>query len=102
MKAGLLAAAIRAGRVIDKRLPSITNPLLIMHGSDDQLTDPEGSRRLYARASSADKTIKIYEGLYHEILNEPARDIVLADIASWLDRHLTTQSAAMTSAAPAR
>jgi acylglycerol lipase len=35
--------------------------------------------------SSADKTLKLYEGLYHEILNEPERETVLADIVGWLD-----------------
>lgn len=85
MPAGLLSALVRAGRVIDRRESSITEPLLIMHGSDDQLTDPDGSRELYTRAASADKTLRIYDGLYHEILNEPERNQVIAHIAGWLD-----------------
>jgi alpha-beta hydrolase superfamily lysophospholipase len=45
-------------------------PVLILHGSDDLLTNPEGSELLYKRAVSRDKTFKKYPGLYHEILNE--------------------------------
>jgi alpha-beta hydrolase superfamily lysophospholipase len=40
------------------------------------------------RVGSADKTLIVYDGLYHEILNEPEQDRVLADIVGWLDKHL--------------
>jgi lysophospholipase len=56
-----------------------------MHGTEDALTDPGGSEHLYARAGSTDKTLKLYEGLHHEILNEPEQDMVIADIVSWLN-----------------
>ena len=85
MPAGTLSAMIRAIRAIEHRMSHATRPLLILHGSEDALTDPNGSRELFRRALSTDKTLEIYEGLYHEILNEPERDDVLADIASWLD-----------------
>jgi lysophospholipase len=42
---------------------------------------------VYELASSDDKTIKRYEGLYHEILNEPERAAVVADMLAWLDAH---------------
>ncbi len=85
MRAGLVAAMIRAVRRIDAGMEDVTLPLLIMHGTADALTQPEGSRELYRRARSADKTLKLYEGLYHEILNEPERAQVVDDIAGWLD-----------------
>ncbi len=66
-------------------MESITVPLLIMHGTGDLLAPPEGSRRLYERAGSRDKTLKLYEGLYHEILNEPEKEQVIADVLAWLD-----------------
>ena len=70
------------------RLPSemsqISIPLLIMQGTDDKLSDPGGSRLLYERAVSKDKTLKLYDGFYHEILNEPGRAQVLADMEAWL------------------
>ena len=63
-------------------------PLLIVHGSADRLTNPEGSKQLYARAGSTDKTFKLYDGLYHEVLNEPEQEQVMADIVAWLDQRI--------------
>ncbi len=64
---------------------SIRLPLLIMHGSEDKLTAVDGSKLLHDKVSSEDKQIKIYEGLYHEILNEPERRSVMVDILLWLE-----------------
>jgi alpha-beta hydrolase superfamily lysophospholipase len=86
---GTAIAMMRAVGMIRKRAPSITAPLLILHGSTDGLADPEGSHWLYEHAGSGDKMRKVYEGLYHEILNEPEKDLVMSDIAAWLDRHTT-------------
>ncbi len=52
------------------------------------MIDPSGAQMLYDRVSSEDKTLKIYDGLYHEVLNEPEREKVLGDIESWLEAHL--------------
>jgi acylglycerol lipase len=68
-------------------IPSITVPLLVQVGTGDQLVPPAASELVYERASSEDKTIKRYDGLYHEILNEPERDAVVADTLAWLDAH---------------
>jgi alpha-beta hydrolase superfamily lysophospholipase len=99
MPAGLVASMIRAGRVMEQRMDTVDGPLLIMHGTEDALTNPEGSRELYRRAASTDKTLKLYEGLFHEILNEPEKDQVLADIAGWLDARTDTSSSSESSAA---
>ncbi len=85
IRAGLAAAMSRAIQRIERDAPSITLPLLIMHGSADALANPAGSIALHERAGSADKTLKLYDGLAHEILNEPEKDQVIADIAAWLD-----------------
>ncbi len=87
MPAALIAAMVRSMKYVDTHTPEITLPLLILHGSADELTSPDGSQRLYDRAGSIDKTLKIYNGLSHEILNEPERALVVEDIAIWLDRH---------------
>jgi alpha-beta hydrolase superfamily lysophospholipase len=87
--AGLAAAMLRASDAIERRAPRIELSLLVMHGSDDLLAAPDASRRLYERATSRDKTLRVYDGLYHEILNEPVQRIVLADIAGWLDARTT-------------
>jgi acylglycerol lipase len=68
-------------------LPRITIPLLVQVGTGDELVPPAASDLVYERASSEDKTIKRYDGLYHEILNEPERETVVADMVAWLDAH---------------
>lgn len=69
------------------RVKKIKLPILIMHGSDDQITSPEGSRFLYEHISSQDKTLKIYDGLLHEIFNEPNADSIYSDVVTWLNSH---------------
>ena len=68
-------------------IPSITIPLLVQVGTGDQLVPPDSSNLVYELAGSEDKTIKHYDGLYHEILNEPEREQVVADTLDWLDAH---------------
>jgi alpha-beta hydrolase superfamily lysophospholipase len=77
----------RAMERIHEGMKALEVPLLIMHGTGDLLADPEGSRQLYGRSGSGDKDLRLYEGLYHEILNEPERAEVLADMVQWLDVH---------------
>ena len=62
----------------------ITIPLLAMHGSADGLTMPDGTIRFHNEASSNDKTLKIYDGLYHELINEPEKAMVINDILTWI------------------
>ena len=59
-------------------------PVLILHGTADRLTQPEGSQDFYDRIESNDKTINFYEGWYHELLNEPEKDIVFEAIRIWI------------------
>jgi len=79
------AASRPAFERVQAEMERITVPLLIMHGTDDLLVPYHGSEILMERASSKDKTLRLYPGLYHEILNEPERLQVLADIVAWLD-----------------
>jgi acylglycerol lipase len=71
-----------------RRLSQIQLPLLILHGEADQLTMPEGSRLIFKRVQSQDKSLKLYQGFYHEILNEPGHEVVLKDMESWISSHL--------------
>jgi alpha-beta hydrolase superfamily lysophospholipase len=71
------------------RLPRLSVPLLLLHGTDDEICAPAGSRMVHDQASSPDKTLRRYQGLYHEVFNEPERDEVLADLVSWLNKHLS-------------
>ncbi len=68
-----------------ENMSSYRSPCLILHGGDDQIVPAESSRNLYNRIASTDKQIKIYEGLYHEILNEPEKETVLTDIHQWIE-----------------
>jgi lysophospholipase len=101
MPAGLIAAMIRGGRYSTHHAGEITLPLLILHGSEDTLASPGASQKLYDAAGSMDKTLKVYEGLYHEILNEPEKDLVIDDIVRWLERQLAKTSTASDPAASA-
>ncbi|MBN2179336.1 MAG: lysophospholipase [Deltaproteobacteria bacterium] len=81
------AEIVRATRIIQERMEEINVPILIMHGTADRLANIEGSKELNERARSADKTLKLYEGLYHEILNEPEKEEVMDDIIEWMNSH---------------
>lgn len=63
-------------------------PIMIVQGGSDKLVDPSGAQLLYDAVSSEDKTIKIYDGLYHEVFNEPEHGQVLDDVKVWLESHL--------------
>jgi lysophospholipase len=58
-----------------------------MHGTKDRLVSAGGSKLLAERIGSVDKTLTLYDGLFHEIFNEPERDQVLDDVVRWLDKH---------------
>jgi alpha-beta hydrolase superfamily lysophospholipase len=59
-----------------------------MHGTEDKATRPDGSQFFYDTAGSADKTLKLYKGHYHDLLNDIDKEIVLADIVSWIDARI--------------
>ncbi|WP_266365410.1 alpha/beta hydrolase [Tellurirhabdus rosea] len=69
-------------------MAAIQLPLLILHGTADKATKPSGSRYFYEQASSADKTLKLYEGHYHDLLNDTDRERVMGDILNWLNHRV--------------
>jgi alpha-beta hydrolase superfamily lysophospholipase len=75
-------------KAIEKTIPplmqTIKLPILIMQGAEDRLSNPEGSKLIFEGVYSSDKTLKRYDGLFHEIFNEPERAIVFADMRQWL------------------
>lgn len=81
-------AMVQAVAYVQRQMENFRLPLLIVQGTADRLVDPEGSKQLYARAQSTDKTLKLYEGLYHEVLNEPEKEQVMADMLAWLEQHI--------------
>jgi alpha-beta hydrolase superfamily lysophospholipase len=86
--AGIGRALLRVGETMPQRAPSLTAPLLVVHGSDDRLIPVEGSRSLVAAVGSSDVELKVYPGLYHEVFNEPEQDQVLDDVVSWINARL--------------
>lgn len=86
--ARLAAEILKATQRVMAEVEEIRLPFIVLQGSEDKLVDPGGARMLYERASSADKTIKIYEKLYHEVFNEPERARVLKDVEDWLAAHV--------------
>lgn len=60
-------------------------PIKIMHGSADVMTAPSGSQLLFDSVGSKDKTLNLYDGLYHEIFNEPEQETIFAELVTWLN-----------------
>jgi acylglycerol lipase len=69
------------------RLAALTLPTLILHGSGDKLVAPAGSQLVADEIGTEDLSVTFYDGLFHEIMNEPEQDTVLDDIVAWLDAH---------------
>ncbi|MTI71045.1 MAG: alpha/beta hydrolase [Firmicutes bacterium] len=63
-------------------------PCLIIHGGNDKIVNKEASENFYNNISSKDKKLKIYDKLYHEILNENIRDEILKDINKWIEQRI--------------
>lgn len=87
--AGLASGLVGAMESYPARLPALTVPVLLQHGSEDRLADVAGSRLIAERAGSTDLTIEVYDGLFHEVFNEPEKDRVLDDLVAWLSPRLT-------------
>jgi acylglycerol lipase len=83
-----VAAFARAGERFEREFGRITLPVLILHGTADKATRPDGSQQFFDEAGSADKTLKLYEGHYHDLLNDLGREQVMDDIAGWIAARL--------------
>ena len=83
-----VASFARAGERFEREFSRITLPVLILHGTADKATRPDGSQQFFDEAGSSDKTLKLYEGAYHDLLNDTDRSIVMSDVTTWIDSHL--------------
>ncbi len=86
--ARLAAEMLKAMQAISGQAARITLPIMIVQGSADRLVNPAGARMLYDAVGSVDKEIKIYDGFYHEVFNEPEHEKVLREVETWLEAHL--------------
>jgi alpha-beta hydrolase superfamily lysophospholipase len=83
-----VAALVRADERLREEFPRITLPVLIMHGTEDKATICHGSEFFHKTVGSKDKTLKLYEGHYHDLLNDIGKEGALADITAWIDARL--------------
>jgi acylglycerol lipase len=80
--------SIRGAKHLMNSMNTYKYPCLILHGGGDQIVTSDSSKYFYDHISSTDKQLKIYEGLYHEILNEPEKDIIIEDIRLWIEARI--------------
>ena len=85
-----VAALVRANERLKREFARITLPVFILHGTADKATMPSGSQLFFDTAGSKDKTLKLYDGHFHDLLNDVGKDGVLADIRSWIEARLTS------------
>ena len=71
----------------NQRFAEFKLPLLVMHGAEDKLADPAGSKALFAGAGTEDKQIKIFDGMYHELVNEPEQEDIMNEMLKWMQAH---------------
>jgi len=76
-----------AGRWLLAHASELSVPLLLMHGGADRITDPNASRAFAADAGEL-CSLKIWDGFYHEIHNEPEQAQVFEHLIAWLDRRI--------------
>lgn len=81
---------LKASKDAFESASNIVMPVILQQAGDDKLVFPKKSKEFFDNLSSADKTWKLYEGLYHRLHEEPERDMVLSDLYNWLDKRLPT------------
>lgn len=84
ISAGLGVALFDAIESFPSRHAELRLPLLLLHGTADALVGVDGTRALEAGAVNADVTAHYYDGLFHEVFNEPEQEQVLADLVAWI------------------
>lgn len=84
-----VAEMVRADERLKAEFPLITLPLLILHGTLDKATKPSGSQFFFDTAGSTDKTLKLYDGYFHDLLNDVGKEAVMTDIKTWIGARLS-------------
>ncbi len=79
--------SLRTQRNVQAQAGQIRLPTLVLQAGADRLVDPAASRAFYQSLGTTDRQWQLYEGFYHEILNEVERHTVLDDIGRWLHAH---------------
>jgi acylglycerol lipase len=87
-----LAAMVRADERLKTGFSQITLPVLIIHGAEDKVTKPSGSQAFYDNVGSTDKTLKLYEGTYHDPLHDINKELVMSDIVNWVNERIPAET----------
>jgi acylglycerol lipase len=83
-----IAELVRSDERLKEEFAHIRLPLLILHGTDDKAAKASGSQSFYDRAGSTDKTLKLYDGHVHDLLNDLGKETVMTDITAWIEARL--------------
>jgi alpha-beta hydrolase superfamily lysophospholipase len=83
-----VAELLRADERLRREAKDITMPVLILHGTGDKAANPNGSRHFYDLVGSKDKTLKIYDGFFHDLLHDVGCERVMADVTEWITTHV--------------
>jgi alpha-beta hydrolase superfamily lysophospholipase len=85
-----------------ERAAEIVLPTLFLLGGADPIAQPERGRQVFERLGSLDKRLVVYEGLFHEVLNEVERGRVLDDLLGWLGERIRGSSSLPSAPSPGR
>ncbi|MEP7074519.1 MAG: lysophospholipase [Acidobacteriota bacterium] len=94
-----VAQMVIADEKLKAAFPQITLPVLIIHGTEDKATRYQGSQLFYDTARSEDKTIKLYEGHFHDLLNDVDKEVVISDIKNWVNARIPAEASTASGAA---
>ncbi len=86
-----IAALVRADEHLKQSFGRITLPVLILHGTADKAAKAEGSQFFYDHTGASDKTLKLYEGHFHDLLNDLGKELVVDDITSWISERVSAR-----------
>jgi acylglycerol lipase len=91
IRARMASQTLTAMKHVAAASSSLSIPVLLLHGTGDVIADPATSSYLYDAIGSSDRELKLYDGLWHQLFNEPERESVYRDVESWLRRHTGDQ-----------
>ena len=84
-----VAELVRSDERLKKEFEHITLPVLILHGTADKAARPAGSQLFFDKVGSVDKTLRFYDGGFHDLLNDLAKEEVIGDITAWIAARVT-------------
>ncbi|KAJ0682190.1 putative 2-acylglycerol O-acyltransferase [Helianthus annuus] len=85
---GTVMELLRVTEDLSRRLSEVEIPFIVLHGDADAVTDPDVSKELFDKAKSVDKSLKVYQGMWHSLLfgeTDENVEVVRRDILEWLN-----------------